>query len=297
MRKKNYIILLLLLLISLTCQERKLPKKEIEKIKKGLFLDSYMLSKNELFYNKNNSLNEEEEQRKLEDNSITLTEVGFFSFHLRNVGRTVYSYQHLFGNIDKDKSKYILYPYAFKYKNQEDEEIEQNEGGFFSLNPNILPTSSTKHFFETIKDITSVKIEKSKALYDIDIGILTLETTYEGMPINLFSEADLFCNYFVQRIGKVSICVKDSKELSDFRSSEDTQGKGAVMLISPDELLNKDILFRSGLNNFELLIIPDHVYDTQDIIKKELTQKGIDKMKEFVQNGGNALATRKSGYL
>ena len=71
--------------------------------------------------------------------------------------------------------------------------------------------------FQNIKDITSVQVSKSKALYDIDIGILTYATKYEGTTINLFSEADQFCSFFVQKISKVSECARDLSELSSLR--------------------------------------------------------------------------------
>ena len=280
----------------------KLLKKDIEKIKKGLFIDSYMLSQNEFFYKQiHSSKNEKEEngKRNLNEDEIILENVGFFSYDLHYATRSIWSYGNLFGNINKDTTKYILYPYAFTYKTKkENDEIIEKEitkGGFFSLNPRILPTESYPHYFENLKDITSVKVSKSKALYDIDVGILTYETTYEGSSTNLFSEADLYCTFFVQRLGKVSECARDLSDLNELR--KENPRKGIVMLISPSILNNKNFSFKSGENNFGLLIIPDHVYSTEGIIIKSLTSNGINKIKEFVDNGGNILATGKSGYL
>ena len=295
-----FIYLFLSFLLNFSNQKKhKLTRKEKENIKKSLFIDSYMLSQNELFYNQTHSSKREKEKRKVEQDEITLTDVGFFSYDLAYATRVIWSYGNLFGNIEKDKTKYILYPYSFTYKTKDGNENEiektQNKGGFFTLNPNILPSTSYPHYFDNLKDITSVQISKSKALYDIDIGILIYETNIDGMTTNLFSEADLFCTFFVQRLGKASECIRDSTELAAFRKSN--PNKGAVMLISPSELVKKDILFKNGLINFGLLIIPDHVYDTEDIIKNELTQQGIDKIKKFVDNGGNILATGKSGYI
>ena len=170
----------------------KLLKKDIETIKKGLFIDSYMLSQNEFFYKQNHSSKNEKEEngkRNLNEDEIILENVGFFSYDLSYATRSIWSFNNLFGNINKDTTKYIIYPYAFTYKTKNDNdeiiEKEKDKGGFFSLNPSILPTESYPHYFENLKDITSVKVSKSKALYDIDVGILTYETTYEGSSTNI----------------------------------------------------------------------------------------------------------------
>ena len=305
--KRIFVFFIILSFLSLANPKRSKPSKnDIEKIKKGLFLDSYMLSQNELFYNNSNSLKEMTEKlkeenlaRKLSEDEITLTNLGFFSYDLGYARRVIWSYNNLFNYINKDTTKYILYPYAFtyqtKYENDTVMEYSQNKGGFFTLSPSILPTESHPHTFQNIKDITSVQVSKSKALYDIDIGILTYETKYEGTTINLFSEADQFCSFFVQKISKVSECARDLSELSSLR--KDNPNKGNVLLVSPSILNNKNFVFKDDSNKFGLLIIPDHVYDTEDVILKALTANGIEKIKNFIENGGNILATGKSGYL
>ena len=225
--KRIFISLLILSFLCKTSPKKlKLNKDEIEKIKKGLFLDSYMLSQNELFYNNTHPINiakekEDNPARKLGEDEITLTNLGFFCYDLGYTTRVIWSYNNLFEYVNKDTTKYILYPYAFtyqtKYENETVIEYTQNKGGFFTLNPSILPTESHPHTFKNIKDITSVQVSKSKALYDIDIGILTYETRYEGTTINLFSEADQFCSFFVQRLSKVSECARDLSELASYR--------------------------------------------------------------------------------
>ena len=238
-------------------------------------------------------------QRKLDANEITLTNVGFFCYDLGYVTRVIWSYNNLFSNVNKDTTKYIVYPYAFDYQTKLENETvinySQSKGGFFAINPSVLPSDSYPHTFKNIKDITSVQVSKSKALYDIDIGILTDETTFEGTRTNLFSEADNFCTFFVQRLGKVSECARDLSELEALR--KENPNKGMVMLISPSILNNKNFQFKNDANNFGLLIIPDHVYNTEDIIIKDLTTSGINKIKTFIDEGGNILATGKSGYL
>ena len=301
--KEALIFLIIINILNISFQkEPKLSKNDIEKIKKGLFLDSYMLSLNELFYNNTKLIKQENSHnalRKLSSDEITLSNVGFFSYDLGYATRIIWSYGNIFSNINKDTTKYIIYPYAFTYQTKDENdatvEKEQTKGGFFTLDPSILPSDSHPHTFKNIKDITSVQVSKSKALYDIDIGILTYETTYEGSTTNLFSEAEQFCSFFVQRLGKVSECARDLSELAQLRKESPT--KGNVLLISPSILNNNNFVFKNDANKFGLLIIPDHIYNTENIIIKALTNKGIDKIKKFVENGGNILATGKSGLL
>ena len=277
-------------------------KNESERIKKALFLDSYMLSQNALFYNK--TVDKENEQdknkdRNLAENEITLKDVGFFAYEFGSHKKSFWSYINIFENIGKDRSKYILYPYSFKYKKKKEdgqiEEIEQNKGGFFTLNSNLLPTTSQSQYFEHIRNISSVEISKSKALYDIDIGILTYETKKDGIPINLFSEAELVCTFFTQTLSKVNDCARELSELKTFKDKN--PNKGNILMISPTILNDQNFSFKSEENNFGLLIIPDHVFQTEDIIINAWGTEGIKKIKDFINDGGNVLATGKSGYI
>ena len=81
MFKRLLVILTLYFCFNLTIQKRpKLTKADIAKIKKGLFLDSYMLSQNELFYNNTQSFTQaktkqnEKEKLKEENSPRKLTE-------------------------------------------------------------------------------------------------------------------------------------------------------------------------------------------------------------------------------
>ena len=117
-----FLILILLLRFSLLNKPREI-QNESERIKKGLFLDSYMLSQNALFYNKTFYKENEKEKNKdrnLAENEITLRDVGFFPYQIGSHTRSFWSYMNIFDNIGKDRSKYILYPYAFRYKKKKE---------------------------------------------------------------------------------------------------------------------------------------------------------------------------------
>ena len=113
----SFLILVFLLSFSLTKRPNQIPNK-VERIKKSLFLDSYMLSQNELFNRKNLSkefIKEKEASRNLEENYITLKNVGFFPYDVGGTYNLWIGYRNIYANIGKDRSKYILYPYGFKY--------------------------------------------------------------------------------------------------------------------------------------------------------------------------------------
>ena len=175
-----------------------------------------MLSQNELFNRKNLSkefIKEKEASRNLEENYITLKDVGFFPYDVGNPYYLRMGYRSIYANIGKDRSKYILYPYGFKYFNNSDpEEKEQSKGGFFSLNSSLIPSQEV---YQKLANISSVQISKSKALYDIDIGIFTYETKLNGNPTNLFSEANQICGYFSQALPKVNKCAQELKDLKE----------------------------------------------------------------------------------
>jgi len=101
---KRIIILSFLLLIFefSNLKEIRPSQNEIEKIKKGLFLDSFMLSQNQLFYNKTLPKVKEKEEnlnRKLEENEITLKDVGFFAYEIGSPTKSVWSYINIFTNM------------------------------------------------------------------------------------------------------------------------------------------------------------------------------------------------------
>ena len=88
--------LVILICICVTSPKKpKLSKFEIEIIKKGVFLDSYMLSQNELFYRnttkEKDKLKEEITARKLTEDEITLTNLGFFCYDLGYANRVIWS--------------------------------------------------------------------------------------------------------------------------------------------------------------------------------------------------------------
>ena len=291
------LILFLLLNLSFSTRPKDIPD-EVERIKKAMFIDSYALSLGQLSYRNNTKKDlEEDKKRKIEEVGTTLNDVGFFPFDAAQpYNLRYYGYSTFFRNIGKDRSKFILYPYGFKYRNKTEDGIEkeytQNKGGFFSLNSTLVENIQ---YIEKIVNISDVKISKSKALYDIDIGILTYEALIDGKKINLFSDSRQICGHFTSTLYKVSACAETLSELDKFRAKD--PNKGNILMITPEILKNKNFKFKSEENHFELLIIPDHIIDMEDKILNAWGNDGIQKIINFRNSGGNILTTGKSGYI
>ena len=254
---------------------------EFDLIQRGLFLDNYYSIDRSINYNNSKKI------RKL-SSMTTLNNVGFINLEKnKNINS---AYKYIFENLKIYRSNFILYPYAFNYTDSsllEDNLIKKESGGIFTLDPKSLTSS-----FDNIKDITTVEIGQSKALYDINIGILSIQSKLNNLNQNLFSEADLYCSYFIQKTNKVKNCLTD---LEQFKSYKETNpSKGAVVYINEDMLFN-DILNEE--NNFGLLIIPDHIFGTENLIMNKLNSSCVEKIKNFIKNGGNILTSGKSGFL
>ena len=256
---------------------------EFDLIQRGLFLDNYYSIDRSLNYNNNSS----KKIRKL-SSMTTLKNVGFIN--LENNSNINRAYKYIFENLKIYRSNFILYPYAFNYTDTSTPEnnlIQKESGGIFTLDSKSLTTS-----FDNIKNITTVEIGQSKALYDINIGILSIQSKLNDLNQNLFSEADLYCSYFIQKTNKVKNCLINLEEFKSFKETNPSQG--AVVYINEDMLIN-DILNEE--NNFGLLIIPDHIFGTEDLIMNKLNSSCVEKIKNFIKNGGNVLTSGKSGLL
>ena len=133
----------------------KLTKKDIEILERGKFVDSEMISLHQFQTpdNQNKSQDHLEKEKFLRSLSseTTLNDVGFIYFPQRNIRYTYWAYQHILGNIQKYKSTFIVYPWAFTYIHQDDEEttstLQNPYGGFFTLAPDNLPEDEAAHPF------------------------------------------------------------------------------------------------------------------------------------------------------
>ena len=195
-------------------------------------------------------------------------------------------------NIKKEETKFILYPYPFKYLDQNEEKTVEH-GGFFTLNQTMLEGGKFRYF----QNISTVQIGKAKGVYDIDIAILSISYDNKGREQDLFTEANLYCNYFVNGLNKLTACSQGKEEYLEYKKAY--PNRGAVVRISDKDILN-DILYDkdSSQLKFKLLIISDYLTGNEDnILDNFLTKKVIDIIKEFRNLGGHLIVSGKSGYL
>ena len=195
--------------------------------------------------------------------------------------------------INKEESKFVLYPYPFKYKNQKKEEKEVNYGGYFALNQTVFNGATFKY----IQNISSVQIGKAKGIYDIDIAIMSIIYIFNGKETDLFTETNTYCEYFVNSINKISSCLDGKNEYLKYKLNY--PNKGAVVRVSHKDLLN-NTLFDSQEDQlkFKLLIIPDYLTGNEEnILKNYLKSDAREIIRQFREKGGHIITSGKSGYL
>ena len=264
-----------------------------EKLKYGLFIEDFPIFEPmpsiESLYEK------ETIKRRLESSGTLIEKAGFFDFHQDTDMKSLYAYKYVMTNVRKSSSKFIAYPFAFDYTDNDANNYHYDQGGIFTLRPELLPAEGAYNYFQYLNDTTNVVLGKAKALYDISVAIFKIEDTLEGSRLDLFHDSDTYCTFFVNYIGKTSSCLYGKNEFIVYRNRN--PNKGAVAFFNHTELLNNSLFNDDGTNAFGLLIIPDHVFGSEDIIINHFTSVGVDMIKTFVSQGGQILVGGKSGYL
>ena len=256
---------------------RKINYKE-DKIKRKEIIENFKKTKN---------------RRRLYETQ-SLENLGFVDLYQKNdFGNTLFALKFLMNSIKKEDTKFVLYPYPFKYQDKNEEEKTVEEGGFFSLNESLLDGGK----FNYLKNISSVQIGKAKGIYDIDIAIMSLIYEYNGREIDLFTETSLYCEFFVNQINKVTTCLDGKNDYLEYKSHY--PNKGAVVRISEKDLLNNTLFdSETGQLNFKLLIFTDYMTITEEVILDLfINQEAREVIKRFRDLGGSIIASGKSGRL
>ena len=291
-------------------QEPEKPKEYYDQlVEKGLRLDNLTMGDPHYsFYEKINYKEDKQKRKEIIDNlnqvntkrrlsdSQTLENLGFVDLRQNeDSNNQTLAIRLLMNSIKKEESKFILYPYPFNYKDQNDEEKQVEYGGYFSLNQSLL----TGGKFTYLQNISSVQIGKAKGIYDIDIAILSIVYIYNGRETDLFTDANNFCEYFVTRVNKISSCLNGKNAYLEYKLKY--PHKGAVVRISEKDLLNNTLFDSETSPNqlkFKLLIIPDYLTGNEEtILNKYIKSEAREVIQQFRNLGGNIITSGKSGYL
>ena len=264
-----------------------------DKINYGLFLEN-----KPSFTQKNVETNST--LRHLEEEN-TFSNVGIIDLKQQNdEKKRLRTFQFLMKNLRRSSSKFIIYPYSFSYTPPQSTEVPSPSttsypnGAVLSVDPDSFPTN-----IDFIKTSSDISIGKAKALYDMHIAILKIEEQMDDVnKRDLFTESDEFCSFFSSSyLTKSSSCLLGQTEFEQYKKSYPY--KGAVMYMTPEDILN-NTLFTSNdntKNEFGLLILADYIFGTDDDIISKITAEGIEKIKQFINQGGHVLTSGKSGYL
>ena len=203
-------------------------------------------------------------------------------------------YRFILQQIKLYSSKFILYPYAFNYNYElNDTEktkktIEYPEGAMFSLDNKSI-------YVPYVMSNSTIQFKKARALYDTDIAILRFTTLYEEFLNNLFYDADSFTTHFFINMNKPSPIKDTFKEYQDYKKSN--PGKSAIAFIDHNEIKSGALIDEYGQPRFGVVVIPDHILGTDKMISSLLGEDGRNKIKQYVNAGGNIIVTGKSGFL
>jgi len=192
-------------------------------------------------------------------------------------------------------SNIILYPYQFDCSHIDNEtEINKHyeQGGFISLNPKDLEA-----FNIGLKTHNTLAINKARALFDADIAVLSIKGYYLNEN---YTDADYFTDganwgdFLRVYFGKGNLKI-NYEEFLKYKNSNPQ--KTYSTLINETEI-QKGNLMNEQLPRFGILIIPDFYLSAEiSAILGKLGQTGVDKIKEFYNNGGIIYATGKTGAL
>ena len=229
--------------------------------------------------------------------SNNLTSPGIIGFDKQSQGNyEYYMYQYIFTNVHQYSSNLVLYPYNFSYT-QNGTTTNFTKGAVFSTTPTSLPIQAQYNYFNSVATSTDVLFGKAKALYDINIAILSITAFYEDINMELTYESSSYCNLLTNYLGKYNGCL-NTDQLKQFLGDTKNTGKTAlVMLNNTDISGNSSLFYPDGTNRYQLLIIPDIFQGSEDLITSSLGAVGIQKIINYLNQGGMVFASGKSGYL
>ena len=193
-------------------------------------------------------------------------------------------------SIKQYSSKIVVYPYAFDYKNFT-ENIHFPQGAFISLKP-----EEVEDLAMGLRTDHTIHVNKARALFDADIAILNIKADFLQKDTELFYDAIDWCTYFQTYLGKGTCQRNYQNFLKQKYRSQDSKLNTFVTWVNETEV-GKGVLMNEGLPRFGILIVPDYITGSDDIIKSKLNKEGISKIIEFYENGGIIFITGKSGTL
>ena len=195
----------------------------------------------------------------------------------------------IFERVKQFSSNIIVYPYSYDYNddNSTNTTIHFEQGSYISLNPLELGKELGVRINKTLS------IQKARAIYDIDIAILSVEGTFEGKEvIDYFYDGIDWCSYFSSL--RKGDCYENYAAFDEAKKKDLT--KTYITKLNTDDLLSGKLM-NGNIPIFGILIIPDFLFGVYERLKSKLKQEGFNKIRQFYDSGGVIFATGKSGVL
>ena len=203
----------------------------------------------------------------------------------------------IMGNIKQYSSDIVVYPYSFNYKHKtEFETIDKtySQGGYIALKPDQL-----EDLLIGLKTDHTLSVQKARALFDADIAVLSIYgdlNPTNKTQIEIFLDGVDWSTYLQSYLGKGVFQKNYENFLKQKYKTKESKLKTVNTYINETAIIN-GALMNEGLPRFGILIIPDYIAGYENIILSKLNTSGINKIKEYYQNGGIIFATGKSSAL
>ena len=195
-------------------------------------------------------------------------------------------------------SNIILYPYAFNYTYEYQEEGTENitnkteefrQGAFISLNKTELKEYNNIG----LKTNGTFAAKKAKAIYDADIAILSIEYAYNYYSEDAFQDGIDWNTYFKDYYGKWTTYAT----YEEFLQQKKKDPSNTYVARINDTAVISGALINNGFPRFGILVIPDYKLGTDGIILSRLGKQGIQNIIDFFDKGGRIIVNGKSGTL
>lgn len=248
------------------------------------------------------SLSDKPSNRRLLADGNVLSQPGIIAFDGQPSSTAeYYAYQYIFTNLAQYSTQFVIYPYSFTYSpNPADSstDIPYKNGGIFTINPDALPSDSSKYnYFRNLKTTTDVNFGKAKALYDVSMGVLSISAYFNDIYKELTYESSVYCTIMASYLGKYTNCMPGSSYLA-FKNDSSNAGKSAFVYLSEVDIGQTGLLLTAdGIPRFEIFIIPDYYIGAESAITAMLGPSGIKQILTYISKGGIVYASGKGGYL
>lgn len=205
------------------------------------------------------------------------------------------AHRYFFKNLKKERANFLLYPYSFSLPTLNE---TFSEGAMLTLNNISLPDNDSADYFKYVSGNSTINTRRAKALYDVGVGILQLESDGGNGPGNFLTiEAHSYCYPLYNYIGgKFASCWK-SDDYENYLKKFGVKAERTSVVYLNGTDIRRGLLFNGLDLRFGVLVI-GNIYDGKEAeIYDVIGREGAAQIRSFVQRGGVVYASGKGALV